>query len=110
MRIKDFRDRAAFAIAALLAASPSLADWHSGTVTQLGVGYDGSTITVVISGWSRNNCTCYPAWPNTACLNRSRASFSQEYAQLLSARRAGTTISINIDETSCSIISVYETE
>lgn len=53
-------------------SSGALADWHAGTITQLGIGYDGSTVTFRLSGWSRTNCTCSSAWPNQMCLDRSR--------------------------------------
>lgn len=96
-------------LALLLAAgAPARADWHGGTVTQLAFHYDGSTVSFVISGWTRNNCTCNNAWPQMACLDRSRASFKEEYAWLLAARARGTPINVYLDETSCRVVAAYE--
>ena len=86
------------------------ADWHTGRVTMLGHAYDGQTITFQLSGWVRNNCTCYTPWPNNMCLDRSRQSFPQDYAWLLRARTSGQTVMANIDETSCKIIALFETD
>jgi hypothetical protein len=99
------------AIAATLAfATVAQADWHTGKVSQLGISYDGSTISFVIAGWVRNNCTCNTAWPNNMCLNRSRTSFKEEVAMLYSARARGTSIMAHIDETSCSVVALYEVD
>jgi hypothetical protein len=84
------------------------ADWHGGRVTQINIGYDGSTITFVVEGWTRTNCTCYSSWPNTMCLNRSRASYKEEVAMLFSARARDTTLHANIDEASCQVVALYE--
>lgn len=73
--------------ALVLLAGPhgACAGWHAGRITQLNFGYDGSTVTFVIEGWGRSNCTCYPRWPNTMCLDRTRVTFKEEYAWLLKA-------------------------
>lgn len=84
------------------------ADWHYGTVTQLGFEYNGSTITFRLHGWDRNNCTCAPSWPNQMCLNRDRSTFKEEYAWLLSARVGQRVIGANIDEASCRIVALFE--
>jgi len=86
------------------------ADWHYGTVNELGIAYDGSTVTVKVTGLQRNNCTCYAPWPDQACLDRTRASFLEEYSLLLSARRVGQTVGINIDEASCKVVAIYEVD
>jgi hypothetical protein len=92
----------------MVAAGPALADWHAGTITELGIGYDGATIVFAISGWSRTNCTCYSTWPTLACLDSSRQTFKQEYAWLLAARRSEANVSVNIDETTCKVVAVFE--
>lgn len=94
----------------LAAAHTASADWHGGRITQFNFGYDGSTITFVLEGWSRSNCTCYPAWPNTMCLDRTRASFREEYAWLLRARAMDQVVNANIDETTCKVIALYEND
>lgn len=78
-------------------ATAAHADWHSGKVTQLGISYDGSTVSFIVAGWTRTNCICNTAWPNNMCLNRSRASFKEEVAMLYSARARGTALSAHID-------------
>jgi len=98
-----------FAVAVTLAfATVANADWHIGKVTQLGISYDGSTISFVLEGWVRSNCTCNTAWPNNMCLNRSRASFKEEVGMLYSARARGSVLRANIDEGSCSVVALYE--
>lgn len=92
----------------LLGASAAHADWHSGNITQISFGYDGSTVAFTISGYSRSDCTCVSAWPNMACLDRARVSFREEYAFLLSARARGTPIAVNLDETTCRVVAMYE--
>jgi hypothetical protein len=79
------------------------ADWHTGTVTSVNVGYDGMTISFGLSGWSRSNCTCYPSWSTYMCLDRSRNTFKEEYAWLLSARATQQLVSVNIDEATCKV-------
>jgi hypothetical protein len=91
-------------------ASPAFADWHYGTVTGLSVAYDGSTVVVIVSGWTRTNCTCYSTWPTAACLDRSRTSFHEEYALLLSARRVGQPVGINIDEATCKVLAIDDSQ
>jgi hypothetical protein len=91
-----------------LVAVTAHADWHGGKVTQINIAYDGSTITFAIAGHSRNNCSCYSAWPSVLCLDRSRISFKEEVAMLYSARARGTEVFVNIDETSCEVVAMYE--
>jgi len=96
-------------VALLTAAGPASADWHSGKVTGIHIGYDGSIVAFSLSGWTRTNCTCYSTWPTYMCLNRTgRTSFKEEFAMLLKARAADDTVSINIDEASCSIAAFSE--
>lgn len=84
------------------------ADWHSGTVSQINIGYDGATVSFLLSGWVRSNCTCYPAWPNYMCLDASRPALKLEYALLLAAHLQGQTVSVNIDETTCRVVAMYK--
>lgn len=74
------------------------------------IGYDGSTIMFTVAGHVRSNCTCYPTWPNTMCLNRSRLTFKEEVAMLYSGRARGTEVYYNIDETTCSVVAMYESD
>lgn len=100
--------RVLVSILGMLTATSAHADWHSGVITRLGVGYDGSTITFALSGWTRTNCTCYSSWPTYMCLQRSRTSFREEFAMLLRLKSEGGTINVNIDEASCSVIAFDE--
>ena len=96
------------AILVALAAPAAHADWHGGTVTSFKVAYDGQTVTFNIAGYARTNCTCYAAWNTDLCLDRSRPSFREEVAMLLSARARGTGVHVNIDETTCFVTAIYE--
>jgi len=96
--------------AALLAAGSAQADWHTGRITQIGTAYDGATVAFHVEGWSRVNCTCYANWPDAMCLDRTRTSFKEDMAMLLSARARGTPIMANIDESSCKVVALYETD
>jgi hypothetical protein len=99
-----------FAVVALLSASAANADWHGGKIIRIQIAYDGSSVVFVVAGHTRNNCTCYAAWPDTMCLNRSRASFKEEVAMLYMTRARGGTISYNIDENTCQVQAMYETD
>ena len=99
---------AVLSVLSVVSAPIARADWHAGTVDQFAFGYDGTTITFTITGYVRTNCTCYSAWPQMACLDRSRTSFKEEFAWLLAARARGTTININVDETTCRVVAMYE--
>jgi len=94
----------------LLSASVAHADWHSGKLIRIQIGYDGNTVSFVTTGSTRTNCTCYSAWPDVMCLNRSRASFKEEIALLYLARGRNSTIAYNIDEASCEVVAMYETD
>ena len=84
------------------------ADWRSGKVQQVSVGYDGQTIALKLEGWSRSNCSCYSSWPDHMCLDKARATHDFEKALLLSARARNTVVNVNIDEASCKVIAIYE--
>lgn len=86
----------------------AFADWHSGTIDMIAIGYDGKTISIGQTGSTKENFTCYSTWPNRFCLDRTRESFNEEYALLLSAKARNKSVSINIDETTCFIKAVYE--
>jgi hypothetical protein len=97
--------------AACLFMSPAVfADWHGGKVMSVQIAYDGSTVSITIAGHTRSNCTCYPAWSNTLCLNRTRPSFREEVAMVYSARARGTDLFVNINETTCFIEAMYEAD
>jgi hypothetical protein len=98
------------AVALALIAPAAQADWHGGKVIEINVGYDGSTIAFVVAGWVRANCSCYAPWPNTMCLNRNRLTYKEEVAMLFSARARGTELYANIDETTCSVVALYEVD
>ncbi len=100
----------AVAVLAALCAPAAHADWHGGKVTSFKIAYDGQTVTFNIAGYSRTNCTCYAAWDTDLCLDRSRASFKEEVAMLLSARARGTSVQVNINETTCFVTAIYEVD
>jgi hypothetical protein len=93
----------------LLIPMTAFADWHTGTMTVLGFGYGGNTPVVLgISGVTKTTCTCYPNWPVNLCLSRARQDFKEVYAFLLKARAVREPVKINIDETTCEVLAVYE--
>ncbi len=92
----------------LLFSTSVLSDWHSGTIEMIAIGYDGKTISIGQTGSTKKDCTCYPAWPNRFCLDRTRESFKEEYSLLLSAKARNKSVAINIDETTCKIKAIYE--
>ena len=92
----------------VLAAPTAQADWHGGKPTSLKFGYDGTTVTFNISGYSRTDCTCYATWNTDLCLNPSRPNFKAEVAFLMSARARGTDVFVNVDETTCYVVAMYE--
>jgi len=98
------------ALALLLCASSANADWHGGKLIRIQVAYDGSTVVFVAAGHIRSNCTCYSAWPDAMCLNRSRTSFKEEVALLYLARARGSNFYYNIDETTCQVVAMYESD
>lgn len=102
------RRRVLIMISVLMFCSSARADWHTGQVTGTGIGYDGQSVVFNLSGWTRTNCTCYATWPTYMCLDRSRTSFKDEYAWLLTARTVGKKIQVNIDEPTCKVIAVFE--
>lgn len=110
MRSKLISISSRFVLAFLLVAStmPAFADWRAGKIVFIGFGYDGSTVTVDLSGWDRTDCSCYSPWPTYMCLDRTRTSFKEEYALLLKARMMDQAVNVNIDETTCTIIAMYE--
>ncbi len=91
-----------------LASAETNADWHGGKVTMMSIGYDGKTIAFKVAGWTRNNCTCNPTWPEQMCLDSTRATYDFEKAVLLSARARGSELSANIEESSCKVVALYE--
>ena len=94
----------------LMISFSSIADWHTGKLKFLGVGYDGATIALSPEGWDRNDCTCYPTWPSHMCLIPSRASYEFEKSLVLSARARGSVLKIHVDETTCSVLAIYEND
>jgi hypothetical protein len=100
---------AVIALLLSLGASMAHADWHIGKILSLNINYEGTFITFALTGHSRNNCTCYSTWPNTMCLNRNRLTYKDEVAFLYSARARDKEIGVHIDEASCSVVAMYET-
>jgi hypothetical protein len=92
----------------LLVASRAGVDWHTGRVSVFSFGYDGVTVVLEIAGLSKTACTCYPTWPTSLCLNRSRQSFREEYALSLKARATDAPIHVYIDESTCGVFAMYE--
>jgi hypothetical protein len=95
-------------ILSLLCSLPILADWHSGNVEMVAIGYDGKTISIGQAGSTRTNCTCYSTWPNRYCLDNTRDTFKEEYSLILSAKARNKSLNININEDSCKITAIYE--
>ncbi|HEX7026319.1 MAG TPA: hypothetical protein VF268_03695 [Gammaproteobacteria bacterium] len=91
-------------------AFTAFADWHTGTVRHLAVGYDGVTVTFKLDGWVRSDCTCYGPWPSLMCLNSAREAHDFEKALLLAARARGSVIRANIDESTCQVKAIYEAD
>lgn len=100
--------RAAALLAVCVGASVAQADWHTGKIGNISIGYDGSTITFNIQGYTRTNCTCYSTWNTNMCLNRARVSFKEEVAMLYSVKARDRDIAVNIDENSCTVVAMYE--
>jgi hypothetical protein len=98
----------AVALALCVVAPLAHADWHLFKIGNISIGYDGSTVTFSLQGYSRNNCTCYPTWNTNMCLNRSRLTFKEEVAMLYSLKARDKEIAVNIDEASCSVVAMYE--
>ena len=86
------------------------ADWHYGKIEMIAIGYDGRTISIGQDGSTKENCTCYSTWPNRYCLDRDRLSFKEEYSLLLAAKAQGKSVALNIDETTCKIRGMYESD
>ena len=92
----------------LLITSVSHAGWHLGKVKSIAIGYDGKTTTFVIDGWVRNDCTCYPDWTGSMCLDSTRDTLKIEQAMLLSAKARNKEIHANINEETCRVTSLEE--
>ena len=84
------------------------AGWHEGKVSYIGVGYDGTTITITLEGWSRSDCTCYSAWPGHMCLDPSRNTSDFEKSLVIAAKARQVPIKAHIDETTCQITAISE--
>ncbi|TMP24034.1 hypothetical protein CWB99_22815 [Pseudoalteromonas rubra] len=84
------------------------ADWHSGRIEMIAIGYDGKTISIGMEGTTKTDCKCYPTWPNRFCLDRNRTSFNEEFSLLLSAKAQGKAVALQIDETTCIVNAMYE--
>jgi hypothetical protein len=100
-------------VLALLLAAWSVgarAGWHAGTVRSLGFSYDSQTVVFTISGLTKSTCTCYATWPTDMCVHRSRQDFKEIYAFLLKARATGQTVQVNINETTCDVLALYESD
>ena len=99
-----------FALFLVTMAPSAHAAWHGGRLYALNIAYDGSTVAFTIEGYVRSDCTCYPTWSNSLCLDRTRVSFREEMAMLLSAKARGANIYVNINETSCKVEAMYEAD
>jgi hypothetical protein len=92
-----------------LAAGTASADWRSGRVVRVAIGYEGSIVAFQLEGHKNSlPCTCPTYWTGYICLNRARESFKEEYAFLLSAKARDVVINVNIDETTCKVTATYE--
>jgi hypothetical protein len=97
-------------VLSLLVSMNARADWHTGTLLSLGFGYDGQSLVLALNGLNKTTCTCYSPWPGNLCVARSRQDFKEIYAFLLKARVMKTPIEVNIDETTCYVQALYETD
>lgn len=95
-------------ILSLTFSTSVFANWHSGTIEMIAIGYDGKTISIGQTGSTKTDCTCYSTWPNRYCLDRTRESFKEEYSLLLSAKARNKSLAIHIDETTCKVKAIYE--
>ncbi|WP_444996867.1 hypothetical protein [Aliikangiella sp. IMCC44359] len=87
---------------------PAKADWHSGKISSVSTSYEGDKVTLVLEDWSRNNCTCYPTWPNNMCLDSARETANFERSFILSAKARNKVVVVHIDETTCKVIAIAE--
>jgi hypothetical protein len=101
--------RSLFVLLSLVAMNAN-ADWHGGVVRTLGFGYDGQTLVLEITGLTKTTCTCYPPWPGMLCVSRARQDFKEIYAFLLKARGVKEPIQVAIDETTCDVLALYESQ
>ncbi len=83
------------------------AGWRSGKVRIIASTYEGDTMAFTLVGVTPS-CSCPSYWANHMCLDGSRATYSQEYALLLSAKARDMTIHANIDEATCLVKAIYE--
>ncbi|MBL4703803.1 MAG: hypothetical protein JKY54_04740 [Flavobacteriales bacterium] len=97
-----------FTIFSLFNTSVANADWHSGKIDMIAIGYDGKTIQIGQAGSTKTDCTCYSAWASRYCLDPSRDTYKEEYALALSAKARDKSVNINIDEVTCKIKAIYE--
>ena len=98
-----FCQRFLFGLSLALVSTLATADWRTGRIRDIYTGYDGLTVTFTINGASKSGCSSYPIWPDRLCLSRARLAFKEEMAMLLSAKAAGSEISVNLDEASCNV-------
>lgn len=91
----------------LVLGSIAHADWRSGKVRIIASTYAGNTMAFMLTGVSLG-CTCPSYWTDYICLDESRATYSQEYALLLSAKARDMKIYVNVNETTCLVTAMYE--
>lgn len=96
------------ALLIIITSNSALAGWHTGKLGMIAFSYDGKIISVGQEGFTKTDCTCYPTWPGRYCLDSSRETYDKEYAFLLSAKARNVSVGINIDETTCKIVAIYE--
>ncbi len=92
----------------ILLSTTSNAAWHEGKINYIGIGYNGSTITLILEGWSRSDCTCYSSWPSHMCLTNNRDTSAFEQSLILSAKARQSPIKVYINENTCSIEAISE--
>lgn len=91
----------------IFACSPVFAGWHSGKLDNIGFAYEGSQVTFRLIGVSLS-CACPTYWQQYICLNPNRQTYKEEYALLLSAKARDAELHVNVDESTCQIIAIYE--
>lgn len=105
--MKAFVSQCVVSFLILILASVAHADWRSGKVRVIASTYAGNTMVFMLTGVTPS-CTCPSYWTNYICLDETRATYSQEYAMLLSAKARDMTIHVNINETTCMVTAMYE--
>ena len=89
------------------ASAAASAGWHPGKVGNIGFAYEGSEAVFTLVDVSLG-CACPTYWQGYICLDPDRPTYKEEYALLLSAKARKVSLNVNVDETSCKVVAIYE--